>query len=314
MNNPSIFKKVLVSILSVFIGAVFIFSALSKIPTIEQFGWTIVETTFLNWTMAEWAARLMIGLELFLGILFIAHLRIKKIAIPISIFILVIFTIYLFLVIKQHGGTGNCGCFGEVIAMTPLESIYKNVILLFLIGLLYFFSLEWTFKYSNWILTLLGILSVAVPIAINPPESIYIYDKEPDIMQPIPLSLLYNANDNPPPKIELRKGKHIITFMSLTCEYCRKAAKRIRIMKEKHPELPFYAVLNGDSTNMDDFFKDTRMNNIDWSIFNGADRFATMNGGNSLPTIKWVKDTTLIRESNYLTLDENEIIQWLNEK
>ncbi len=197
--------------------------------------------------------------------------------------------------------------------MTPIQSIYKNLLLIILIGIIHFYSREWTFKYSNWVILILGISSIALPITLYPPESIYIYDKEPDMNQPIQLGLLYNATDNPPPKVELRKGKHIITFMSLTCEYCRKAAKRIRIMKEKHPELPFYAVLNGDSTNLKDFFNDTRMNNIDWSIFNGAERFTTMNGGNALPTIKWIKDTTVIRESNYLTLDEHEILNWLKD-
>ena len=36
-----------------------------------------------------------------------------------------------------------------------------------------------------------------------------------------------------------------------------------------------------------------------------------MNGGYSFPTIKWVKDTTLVRESNYLTLNEKDILAWL---
>ena len=72
--NSVLVKKIVGSVLSIIIGLVFIFSAVSKIPTLEQFGWTIVETTFFNWTMAEWLARILIGLELWLGILFIAIL------------------------------------------------------------------------------------------------------------------------------------------------------------------------------------------------------------------------------------------------
>jgi len=308
------FQALILSLLSVLTGAVFIFSALSKIPTLEQFGWTIVETTFLNWTAAEWFARLLIGLELFLGLLFIAHVRLRKIAIPLSLGVLVIFTLYLLLVISQQGNHGNCGCFGEVVAMTPLQSVYKNLALIGVILLLIRLHREWTFPYQNLVLLLLLLLCLGLPVAFNPPESIYLYEKKPDLNQPIPLSILYQSDKNPPPSIELRRGKHIITFMSLTCEYCRKAAKRMRIMKEKHPELPFYAILNGDSSNMDDFFKDTRMTNIDFSMFNGAEQFAKMNGGYSFPSIKWVKDTTLVRESNYLTLDETEVLHWMNEK
>ena len=82
-------------------------------------------------------------------------------------------------------------------------------------------------------------------------------------------------------------------------------------MKDEHPELPFYAIINGDSTDVDDFFKDTRMTNIEYTLFNGPEQFAEMNGGFALPTIKWVQDTTLIKESNYLTLNESEILEWI---
>lgn len=306
-------RSILSSFLSVLVGAVFVFSALSKIPTLEQFGWTVVETTFLNWTAAEWFARILIGLELFLGLLFLAHVRVKKIAIPLSLAVLVVFTIYLLLVIAKQGNEGNCGCFGEIIAMTPLQSVYKNVVLIALIILLAIRHREWTFPYLKLSLALALAACMAVPIIINPPESIYIYEPRPDLNQPIPLSILYQSDKNPAPATELRKGKHIISFMSLTCEYCRKAAKRMRIMKEKHPELPFYVVLNGDSSHLDDFFKDTRMYNIEHSMFNGAEEFAKMNGSYSFPSIKWVNDTTLIRESNYLTLDEQEVLDWIKQ-
>lgn len=306
--------KIISSALCILIGAVFIFSGLSKIPTLEQFGWTIVETTPLNWTLAEWSARILIGLELFLGVLFIFHLRLRRIAIPVSFILLVIFTAYLLLVIKAHGSSGNCGCFGEVIQMTPLESVYKNIAMLVVIGIIYFLQHEFRFKYCGLVVTILLLLCIAFPLWQSPPESIYIYEKEEDINAPLPLSMLYQSENNLPPKSELRKGKHVIAFMSLTCEYCRKAAKRMRIMKEKHPELPFFVILNGDSTNLKPFFDDTKMTNIDYSMFNGVEQFTALNRGTALPTIKWVKDTTLIRESNYITLDENEILKWMKEK
>lgn len=195
--------------------------------------------------------------------------------------------------------------------MTPLQSVWKNLALIVLILALYRFTLDWDFRFSRLVVPVTMLLCIALPIALNPPESIYIYDKQPDLNEPIPLSILYQSEKNAPPTQELRKGKHIITFMSLTCEYCRKAAKRIRIMKEEYPQLPFYAVLNGDSSRLAEFFTDTRMTNVPYNLFIGAEEFATMNGGYSFPTIKWVKDTTLVRESNYLTLNEKDILAWL---
>jgi hypothetical protein len=305
------FKKILFSVLSVLTGLVFIVSAISKLPSLEQFGWTITETTLLNWAAAEWSARILIGLELFLGVIFIFHIKIRKIAIPLSLFLLSVFTVYLLLVIKLYGTHGNCGCFGEWIPMTPLQSVVKNLVLIGMILTLLFSSTELQFKYVKQTTFLLLLLSLSLPLIWLPPESIYIYEKENPLQKPIPLSLLYHSEINKVPAIELRKGKHIISFMSLTCRFCRKAAKRFRIMKEKHPELPIYLVLNGDSKNLPEFFEDTRAQFIDHSLFNGAEQFTQLNDGYSLPTIKWVQDTTVVRESNYLTIDENEILDWM---
>jgi uncharacterized membrane protein YphA (DoxX/SURF4 family) len=308
--NPQ-YKKILFTILSLTIGAVFIFSAISKIPTLEQFGWTIVETTIFNWTMAEWSARILIGFELFLGILFIIHFRIKKVAIPLSIALLTAFTLYLFLVIKQYGTSGNCGCFGEYIPMTPLQSVVKNAGMIFILAMMSRIQYEWNFKWANLLTMLLLLGSISIPIIISPPESIYLAEKEPILNKPIPLSLLYHSQNNKAPIIELRKGKHVIAFMSMTCEYCRKAAKRMRIMKEKNPSIPFYIILNGDSSKLNDFLKDTRASNIDFSIFNGVEQFITLADGHALPKIRWVEDTAVYKEPNYITMDEEAIEKWL---
>ena len=308
--NPQ-YKKILFTILSLTIGAVFIFSAISKIPTLEQFGWTIVETTIFNWTMAEWSARILIGFELFLGILFIIHFRIKKVAIPLSIALLTAFTLYLFLVIKQYGTSGNCGCFGEYIPMTPLQSVVKNAGMIFILAMMSRIQYEWNFKWANLLTMLLLLGSISIPIIISPPESIYLAEKEPILNKPIPLSLLYHSQNNKAPKKELRKGKHVIAFMSMTCEYCRKAAKRMRIMKEKNPSIPFYIILNGDSSKLNDFLKDTRASNIDFSIFNGVEQFITLADGHALPKIRWVEDTAVYKEPNYITMDEEAIEKWL---
>lgn len=309
----SLFKRILISVLCVLVGATFIISAISKLPSLEQFGWTIVETTFLNWTLAEWSARILTGLEFFLGILFIFHLKQKRVAIPLSLGLLVIFSIYLLLVMKQYGTGGNCGCFGEWIPMTPIQSLIKNLVLIVLILIISRNVFEFEFGFLKILIWIILPACLLIPFIWLPPESIYISEKEPLLNKPIPLSILYQSPNNTPPTMELRKGKHVIAFMSLTCRFCRKAAKRMRIMKEKYPELPFYLVLNGRSELEQEFFEDTKAQSIPHSMFNGAAQFTQMNDGFSLPSIKWVNDTTVVKQSNYLTLDEKEILQWMKE-
>jgi hypothetical protein len=311
MNNIFTIKNIFATLLSIAIGIVFIFSAYAKIPSLEQFGWTIVETTFLNWTLAEWTARLLIGLEFLLGLFFVFHFSIKKFTIPVATILLLFFTAYLFYIKSHYGNDGNCGCFGDMLKMTPLQGILKNIGLLVAFVILYIISYNYTFKFKNIVASVLSGIVIAIPFIISPPESIYIKDKAKLLKDPIPLSLLYNSTENIAPKIELRKGKHVIAFMSLSCEFCRKAAKRMRIMKAENPNIPFHIILNGDSTNLKEFFDDTKATNIDYSMFNGAKEFTDMTGTNGLPAIKWIEDTTVVKTSNYITLNEIEIIDWL---
>lgn len=306
-------KQIFSSSLSILIGFVFIISAISKLPTLETFGWTIVETTFINWTMAEWLARILIGFEFVLGFLFLFHIHLKRITIPIAYFTLFVFTSYLLLVINQYGSNGNCGCFGEWIPMTPLQSVIKNILLIIMMFLLQKLNcFELQFKHMKYVIPSILVLLMLIPFFYHPPESIYIIEKEKFIQKPIPLSLLYQSKNNKAPLVELRKGKHIIAFMSLSCRFCRKAAKRLQIMKHKHPELPFYFVLNGNPEMLSEFYEETGCKSIPHSMFNGAEQFSRLNDGYSLPTIKWVKDTTVIKESNYLNIDEHDIIKWIS--
>ena len=49
---------------------------------------------------------------------------------------IVIFTLHLLYMVSL-GDTENGGCFGELIALSPLESVAKNLILLLMAAILY---------------------------------------------------------------------------------------------------------------------------------------------------------------------------------
>jgi uncharacterized membrane protein YphA (DoxX/SURF4 family) len=305
------FSYILFSFLSVCIGIVFLLSGISKIPSLEPFGWSIVEISFLPWGIAEWLARLLIGAELFLGILFLIQVRLKKIAIPLAIFLLSIFSAYLILLIRDYGAQGNCGCFGEWIPMSPKQSLLKNIILLGCIVLLSIWQDKRIVKRANILVGGLALSFLILPFLLSPPESIYIYPKDPSKNRVIPLHYLYQSKSNTHPKIDLRKGKHIVLFLSLQCGYCKKAAKKMGIIQRKFPSFPLYAIINGDTSLLQTFMIETRLAPIPFTHFNGANEFMEMNGSAMLPSIQWVKDTVVVRESNYVNISETEIEQWL---
>ena len=150
-----------------------------------------------------------------------------------------------------------------------------------------------------------------MPFILNPVDldysEAYLNKQEDDFK--LELDSLYdNAKLNIPPKT-LSEGKQIITFMSLTCSHCRIAAKKMRIIHERNPQIPFYFVLNGKDENLQPFFEDTHTNDIPHCILNGRN-FIYLCGTN-IPCIFLVNNSIVEHNVNYIDLDQSEIEKWL---
>ena len=120
------------------VSALFIFSAISKLFPIGAFEKQLVDLGFVNWCTAPLLARGIIAFELFLGLAFLQNHFFKKIIIPTMVGMLLVFIVHLSWQIALYGNEGNCGCMGQMIPMTPLEAIIKNIITLIIIAIIYF--------------------------------------------------------------------------------------------------------------------------------------------------------------------------------
>ena len=131
--------------------------------------------------------------------------------------------------------------------------------------------------------------------------------------KPLSLSELYRYDTMP--QTDLKTGKHIIAFMSLTCPHCQKAAYLINLIHKEHPDIPFYLVLNGHETQIPHFFEVTHADSIPHLFFKHPKEFADL-AGNSIPAIYWVNDTTAEFKSvmTYYQLDPVYLEKWLHGK
>jgi len=307
-------KKIVLGVLCTLVGAVFIFSGYTKLYPIEPFEFTFVDLGFINWQVAPFIARVMIGAEFLIGILLLLNINLKKITYKLAGGILVFFSIYLILLIILVGNKGNCGCFGTYLQMTPLQALIKNIVMLVILFVLNKNYEGWELekKYS-FLLTVAFATSFAMPFVLNPVELDYseAYLNKPESNYKLELDSLYaHATLNTPPKY-LSKGKHIIAFMSMTCPHCRIAAKKMRIIQERNPAIPFYFVLNGELKSLKLFFDDTHSENIPHCILNGRN-FVYL-AGTSMPQIYLVNNSEVESELSYFSLDQGEIEKWLNQ-
>lgn len=125
-------QNIIIWILRIIISGFFILSAFSKLlpanSAIFLFEKQIVDLGITNWCIAPLLARAIIGFELFLGIAILQNHFLKTVIVPATFLLLLAFCIHLTIVIINTGNHGSCGCFGQLIPMTPLEAIIKNVI------------------------------------------------------------------------------------------------------------------------------------------------------------------------------------------
>lgn len=124
--------------LRLLIFGLFILSAVAKMFPIWAFDKQLVDLGLTSWCQAPYFTRALLGLELAIGIAIMQGHYLRKIVIPATIALLTVFCAHLVLEMVKHGAmNGNCGCFGQLIPMTPLEAFVKNIVTIALLMLLY---------------------------------------------------------------------------------------------------------------------------------------------------------------------------------
>ena len=128
----------------ILIAGLFLVSAYGKIypdpsayGTISMFEVKQLYPLGFSAELAKIFSRALIGVEFGLGLLLLFPFDLKKWVIPALIAMLAIFVVHLTIEIITTGNKGNCGCFGALLPMTPLEAIMKNILSIGLLALLW---------------------------------------------------------------------------------------------------------------------------------------------------------------------------------
>jgi thiol-disulfide isomerase/thioredoxin len=149
--------RVLVAIMFLVSGIVK--SGIGAMDPVWIFEKQLIDVGVATWDTAPIFARLIIALELAIGIGILQNHWLKRFVIPITAFVLIAFCVQLSYTIYVHGNNGNCGCFGNVIPMTPVQAIIKNVIALAMLVYIFKTSQERPKGKNNFLIPL-GIYAV----------------------------------------------------------------------------------------------------------------------------------------------------------
>ena len=267
-------KNKIALLLKVFMGLVFIISAYTKFiaPGIVEI--ILVDHGIVHTReSAAIIVRLLIGAEFGIGLLFIQPYFLKKISIPIAVVFLSGFTAYLVYTGFILKDTQNCGCFGVMIQMSPVESIIKNVVLLGLLFLLY--KLADTDK-KNWIVPcIIMIVSVAAVVISLPSKN------------PVEFAFSKYTNFVGEGRVDLSNGDKIVAVFNLECDHCQEVAREAAEMKRKDSNVPqLYVLFFKEAENTPESFDKQTNSNFPYAMI-GVKEFFDLIGAQP-PRLYWL--------------------------
>lgn len=317
--------------LRIILGFLFIFSAYTKLFPLEYFEYFLYKFGF-SFFWVQWISRLIIWLEFSLGFGFLFVHNIKKIILPVSLFLLLIFSLQLLYTLIFIGNIDDCGCFGSYMQFTPAQALIKNIATMAAMLYLFkekIFGIKFIFitKILNSVYTifihkitqliisaLIIILPISYILRISPPAAFFIYDViETEFKNKnLDVAKLYTSTKFAKPKVDFAKGKYIIAFLSLTCPHCRIAALKLHALKYKNPALPIHMVLNGENEDLASFFIETKSANVPFTRLNGSGFIEITEF--VVPTILFITDAKIDKKVNFKQINDDLINEWLMQK
>ena len=293
----------------IFVGAVFVASALLKYISIDVFDLYIFEHNLFSVSITETLTRLLITAELVLGILLVFNIH-ARFAYYSVIAFLTGFTIYLLLLPWLFDvDINNCHCFGTAIVLSRTESIIKNVILLLC---MVFVSPKFSTykKWHTWVMIALGVVTLAVFMVISAPNYLYTIVHKDKIQIDIPVyeSALLNSGK----EAEFTNGKQIICMYSAGCRFCKHSALKLHLIMKHHqlPEDQIKAIFWSGTPDsiIHNFFADQKIPTLDYTTFR-VDTFLMVTSG-SMPLLLFSDNGTIVGRSNYITLNEKQVLEF----
>jgi hypothetical protein len=260
--------------LQIFLAATFLFSAYTK-AVAPGFFEVLLEQQGLvpSRLYGAWATRFIIALETWLGLCLLLSFY-SRFILRFSFLLLVAFSVHLGYLIAI-GETGNCGCFGEMISMSPLASLGKNIVLLAVNG----FLLRYKFRGNKkpritWLF---------LPLLFAAATLIWPVQTQPDeVVEKLPT---FEAETG----IDFANGSYLVAILNLGCEHCQEAAQQIVAWQNNGIDLPQVAALffaEGDTTVAD--FNTITGSNFPYQMIDVNTFFDLI--GSTPPRIYWIVD------------------------
>jgi len=179
---------------------------------------------------STWLSRLLISLEFTIAVGFIIPFFFRRITLPVSILVLIFFTLYLsYEVLILGKKDGNCGCFGQLIPMTPPVSLIKNIIALVPLFYIFYKRVNIIERSKPIFIFFFGYILVFITLLIISPKVCFGKKEETIVKQKLSPEINTLLKDFP----SITEGKQVLCYFSPTCSHCMKTAETLNKLKSK---------------------------------------------------------------------------------
>ena len=208
------------------------------------------------------------------------------------------------------GDSGSCHCMGDLIDLNPMQSLLKNL------GMGLVLACCWksrtrVFRHMNLVSALTAVAATTVVFCITPPD---IYFRKGRISEDLSEERFKPVADS----LGLSSGRKAICFYSASCEHCRHCASKVASIVRRHGLAPdsFPVVFMQTSEKQDSvsnafFFEYGEKLMLPNSYLHPFTFLPITNG--SMPLVVLFEDGRKVKEYDYLSIDEKEIVSFLAE-
>lgn len=282
------------------LGVFFIGTAVLKLLSIDNFEVYIYSFGLFSYTWTTFFSRLLIFIELIIGISLIFKICFKQIW-WLTMLMMVGFTLFL-IYAAIFRNDSNCHCFGSLIELDPRQSIVKNIITL---AMLFLIKNEKSHDYKpvvkKWLVAGILVVSVAIPFAAVPMDVIYnrINSEKENVN-----TVAFYESMSDSTFADLQQGRYLINYALAGCKFCKVGAEKLTLMLDRHEisheKVKF--IIGGSDEAISRFIENTNTSDYEhWKI--PAPEFMAITYG-KFPLYVFIEDGKVVKAGDFRILDD----------
>jgi thiol-disulfide isomerase/thioredoxin len=328
-NNEQLQRTITLG-LRILLAGMFFLSAIAKLYPSAALALGTFEAKQLipmgfNEEFAQYFSRILIGCELALGVGLLQPHYFKRLVLPLSFLMLFVFSSQLTYEIITVGNKGNCGCFGALLPMTPVQALVKNILAMGMLVYLFMVSKKEDDERNHFLILTIILASILSVFMVGPMQQKtkitpviqgtineadtatsvvdttakttdpkVVKDSIPEIKEP---KAKKSGFSNLFPDID--KGKKILCFFAPGCDHCKETAKQLTKMRKSIPGFPEVRIvfMDEEAELIPDFFAFAG-SDYTYLVLDVVSFWKTLGNSKDTPGVMYYWNGNLIKEYN----------------